>query len=1103
MVLSRPDVKVEVAFGSSPFIALDDASLVWTDITPYVELDKGISIQRRRANELDEPSPGTLSLTLDNTDGRFTRLNTSSPYYPNVKHNRLIRIRAFWDPTTSINLLTKQQATGGQITLDTLGFTVPSGTLAADTSSTTSQGTPADTTYVVVTDAAAAGFAIGDIISRPATSTFHRITATASAFGFTNLTVSPSFTTIVATGETIRRQRFRWDTGNQQTTGTRLVVGSSTTDTAGPQAISVTAGQTYTWSIYALRGTNAISVSPRILWYDSTGALLSESTGSTTALSTSFTRLTLTATAPANAILARPALANETIFNPVANIAYRGGATVAASGGTAATLYVTVPSTVQAGDALLLWTNLDDENATTTTPSGWTAVGNKQGLSSRSYLFRKVATAADAGSHVGVTMANLIKKSEVMLVAYSGTDTTNPVHQFANATESNYQLTHVTPNVTTTVANCWILSAVFDRSTTTSAWTQPGGDIKRVNVFCTGSNAPTGAISDNATAVAAGTYGTKTWTSNSQSDDATMWTVAVKPGTTSGASTGSVYVTGAQFEQAGSALTWTIPAGIYTRFVGHVDSWPTAWEGGFRALTTITATDRTKLLSDARIRDAITEQVFSASPIIYNPLNEDSGATGAANAATVAQPTIPIVSRGTVTDDMLQWAGGTGPGTDAQPALKLVPSSATVGKALRGTLTTPLGGDGVTGISIAICFNSTITSAGQRNVIGVDDGKATDNGVLSLLDMYFNPDLPRLRAHFAIDTTGVDVNAESTAQWHDGHTHMGVATVSLSGGSYSLKLYVDGVLRGTQTGSISITELPELSRWSIGCSVADAIQSLYSGVLSHAIGFNTELSATQISDLWDAASDGFAGDLPGARAQRIADWIGLTTTNFETGNEMLGSHPSSETTVLDAFKLIARSEGGVFLVSRDGYSTLQDRNHRANAISAFSVEASQLDKTMQWSEDPALIANEITVKYGADEVSASDQLSKDDYGEQNPGDIETILATGTQALDRANAYLTRYSQPISRPDAVEIEALTQPELFTPLLNLEVGSKYTITGLPTGAPATNVDLFIEGVGEDITHDSWRFGLDCSPASFDFGMILDHATRGLLDSNYLGW
>lgn len=72
----------EVAFGYT----ITSANPAWTDITQYVDLAEGISINNRgAADELSQTQPATMSLTLDNSDGRFTS--------PNVKKNVPIRLR--------------------------------------------------------------------------------------------------------------------------------------------------------------------------------------------------------------------------------------------------------------------------------------------------------------------------------------------------------------------------------------------------------------------------------------------------------------------------------------------------------------------------------------------------------------------------------------------------------------------------------------------------------------------------------------------------------------------------------------------------------------------------------------------------------------------------------------------------------------------------------------------------------------------------------------------------------------------------------------------------------------------------------------------------
>lgn len=90
--LYMPDVVVEIAFDSGYTTA--DASRTWTDISAYVELADQIDIGFGRSDERSTADANTLSLTLDNTDGRFTAGRASSPYYPNVKVGRPIRVTA-------------------------------------------------------------------------------------------------------------------------------------------------------------------------------------------------------------------------------------------------------------------------------------------------------------------------------------------------------------------------------------------------------------------------------------------------------------------------------------------------------------------------------------------------------------------------------------------------------------------------------------------------------------------------------------------------------------------------------------------------------------------------------------------------------------------------------------------------------------------------------------------------------------------------------------------------------------------------------------------------------------------------------------------------
>jgi hypothetical protein len=87
-----PSVVVEIAFDSN--YATPAASRTWTDVSDYAELHDGIDITVGRQDERSTADANTLTLTLDNSDGRFTALRSASPYYPDVKIGRPIRVKA-------------------------------------------------------------------------------------------------------------------------------------------------------------------------------------------------------------------------------------------------------------------------------------------------------------------------------------------------------------------------------------------------------------------------------------------------------------------------------------------------------------------------------------------------------------------------------------------------------------------------------------------------------------------------------------------------------------------------------------------------------------------------------------------------------------------------------------------------------------------------------------------------------------------------------------------------------------------------------------------------------------------------------------------------
>ncbi len=91
-----PTVTVEIGFdngGSRQSIGTAYSSLSWTDVTAYVRAKDGITFSRGRAEAGQSASAGQLTVSFDNTDGRFTPGATGGAY-GRVRTRMPIRVKA-------------------------------------------------------------------------------------------------------------------------------------------------------------------------------------------------------------------------------------------------------------------------------------------------------------------------------------------------------------------------------------------------------------------------------------------------------------------------------------------------------------------------------------------------------------------------------------------------------------------------------------------------------------------------------------------------------------------------------------------------------------------------------------------------------------------------------------------------------------------------------------------------------------------------------------------------------------------------------------------------------------------------------------------------
>ncbi|WP_158604491.1 PKD domain-containing protein [Nocardioides mangrovicus] len=214
-----------------------------------------------------------------------------------------------------------------------------------------------------------------------------------------------------------------------------------------------------------------------------------------------------------------------TVSSPSAQaVTYVGSAHSAA--GSTTSKSVTVPAAVTTGDTMLLVLTSSAGAGWTSPPSGWTQVSTLTNSTISSTMWRKTAGSSDAGSAVSVTKS-AAGKAVLSLAVYRNASGSAPVDAFAVIGDAG-GTSHTTPTVTA-AAGDRIVSWWTDKSTAVAAWTPPAGVTSRDSAYDTGSSGRFSMLVADAAAAGAGTAGGVTATTDSASDKAIMWTVALKP----------------------------------------------------------------------------------------------------------------------------------------------------------------------------------------------------------------------------------------------------------------------------------------------------------------------------------------------------------------------------------------------------------------------------------------------------------------------------------------------------------------------------------------------------------------------------------------------
>jgi hypothetical protein len=347
----------------------------------------------------------------------------------------------------------------------------------------------------------------------------------------------------------------------------------------------------------------------------------------------------------------------------------------------------------------------------------------------------------------------------------------------------------------------------------------------------------------------------------------------------------------------------------------------------------------------------------------------------------------------------------------------------------------------------------------------------------------------------------VDFSLASAATVSDGLTHHAALRVTDTTGDTVASLFLDGVVVASTT--LTGTWRRRLQRLFGGGGI---VNSCYAGTLSHVAVYDTpgtEISDARIQQHYLSGSTGFSGERSDQRITRLARYAGMPSSDVavETGlSTSIVNQDTGGQTPLSLMQDVTSTENGVLFDSGDGKLTFHARSHRYNVASSLTLYAGGLLTGLEPRLDDQGLVNDISAsRPNGVSVRSVDTASVSEYGLYRE-EIQLLTTDDNEVFDAASWKVYVASTPQVRvPTAGVLLNLANTAQATAILALEIGDRITLANLPSQAPASSMDFFIEGWTETITADSYQFAFNLSPASLSGVWQLDSSVYSVLGTS----
>lgn len=588
--------------------------------------------------------------------------------------------------------------------------------------------------------------------------------------------------------------------------------------------------------------------------------------------------------------------------------------------------------------------------------------------------------------------------------------------------------------------------------------------------------------------------------------------VAMK-GTTIGSSW-SFQMDGSQFEQAGSASTFTIPGSPYSVYSGMIERYPQSWEySGTYGVVQPVCVDTMALLSQTILKEAFVMDVVATNPTWFFPLNEPSGATGFNEQAGRLTGTASIFSAslgaGILTSgnpiNAASGASGKFYGTNGPVVTVNNTANANQGSVIdlttAGSTLPPTNSAWTRMIAFRTGQNTGGPPILASYTAGLSPGNVGYNG-----NMYFELSAVSggnwtVGASF-YNAAGNQLGVATTPIINDNNWHL--AFVQMSADGKTITAWVDAISNSV-TGAndmhstIAVNDNVGGDAYKLDGTANFGGSAPLNGDVALYAHWNRLLTSAEIGVLNNSFKYAYNGDTSDQRYSRILVWAGYRgSSNLDSGmsTSLTYANDLSGLDALTALQNVVNTEGGRHFVDGSGVINFQSRRRYFQQGSANSnpsgpvwvfgenTAGGEIPYTeLSFDFDPTRISNQISVTQNSTGVtySASDTTSQTNYGIRSFS-RNNQSSDSEEVRESAYFYLSRYKDPHMRVQSLRINVAANPAVWASALSFEIGQYVQINRRdPFGVRPT---IAMYGFIEQITHTgddkgAWATDLEISP------------------------